>query len=83
MLYYNQKEGNDPNRKEMTTMMDYRHSAYNLTTGEIINSNSGNYLKREVARADRFDKEVYGIKGQWRWSHDFGKNWLANGLPER
>lgn len=64
-------------------MMEYRHSAYNLTTGEILNAPSGNLLKRDVAWSNRYDREVYGIKGQWRWSHDYGKSWLTNGLPER
>jgi hypothetical protein len=64
-------------------MMDYRHCAYNIHTGEIISSNCGNYLKREVARTKRFDKEHYNEPGAWRFSHDYGKKWEANGLPKR
>lgn len=62
-------------------MFEYRHSAVNLTTGEIINAERGNYLKREVARAERLNRELYNTKGQWRWSHDFGKKWDTNGIP--
>lgn len=62
-------------------MFEYRHSAINLVTGEIINANQGNYLKREVARAERFNREVYNTKGQWRWCHDFGKKWETDGFP--
>ena len=62
-------------------MMDYRHTAYNIKTGELMNAANGNYLKREVARAERFNREVYGVKGQWRWSHDFGHKWESEGLP--
>jgi hypothetical protein len=63
--------------------MDYRHSAYNLVTGQIINCPCGNQLKKAVALTQRVDKELYGVSGQWRFSHDFGKKWEINGLPER
>lgn len=64
-------------------MLEYRHVAYNLSTGEIMNCNRGNYLKREVARTERVNRELYGISGQWRWCHDFGKRWDKEGLPVR
>ena len=63
--------------------MDYRHSAYNLATGQIINCLYGNQLKKAVALTQRVDRELYGIEGQWRFSHDFGKKWETNGLPVR
>ena len=63
-------------------MFEYRHTAYNITTGEFINSPHGNHLKREVARTEKFNREYYGVHSQWRWSHDFGKKWDTNGLPQ-
>lgn len=62
-------------------MMDYRHSAYNIRTGEIINAPSGNTLKRVVARTQHIDKYMFGVCGQWRFSHDYGKKWEVYGLP--
>lgn len=64
-------------------MFEYRHTAYNLATGEIVNANHGNYLKREVARTERINRELYNVHGQWRWCHDFGKKWDMQGLPIR
>lgn len=64
-------------------MLEYRHVAYNLSTGEIMNCNRGNYLKREVARTERINREIYKVHGQWRWCHDFGKRWDKEGLPIR
>ena len=64
-------------------MMDYRHSASNIRTGEIINCASGNQLKRAVALTQKADRELYGVRGQWRFSHDYAKKWETNGLPER
>ena len=64
-------------------MMTYRHSAYNVITGQIINTERGNYLKKVVAMEKKADRELYGTSGQWRFSHDYGKNWLTNGLPKR
>lgn len=64
-------------------MMYYRHSAYNVTTGEIINCEKGNQLKRAVAFTKQLDKEICGMSGQWRFSHDFGKKWEMTGFPKR
>ena len=64
-------------------MMEYRHAAYNLITGEIINCNCGQQLKRVVAYTYKVDKEVFNTRGQWRFSHDFGKRWEREGLPTR
>jgi hypothetical protein len=62
-------------------MFEYRHMAINLITGEMMNAERGNHLKREVAQAERFNREVYNTKGQWRWCHDFGKKWETEGFP--
>ena len=63
-------------------MMNYRHSAYNIYTGEIINCEKPNHLKRQVAYTGKFNKDHYNInKGGWRWSHDFGKKWEREGVP--
>lgn len=64
-------------------MMNYRHMAYNLTTGEIINCARGNQLKRAVALTKAFDKKYYNLPGQWRFCHDYGRKWEAAGWPER
>jgi hypothetical protein len=64
-------------------MFEYRHAAYNVTTGQIINCTCGNQLKRAVADNNRVDRELYGTSGQWRFSHDFGRKWAADGLPKR
>ena len=64
-------------------MFDYRHAAYNVNTGEIINCSSGQQLKREVARTQKVDKELYGVRGQWRFSHDYCQKWDKQGLPVR
>jgi hypothetical protein len=64
--------------------MTYRHCAYNLSTGEILNAPSGNVLKRAVSLTNRIDRKFYGHSGnQWRFSHDFGKSWIKNGFPTR
>ena len=64
-------------------MFTYRHAAYNINSGEIINCDCGQYLKREVARTQKIDKEIYGVHGQWRFSHDYGQKWKQQGLPVR
>lgn len=64
-------------------MLEFRHVAYNLITGEIMNANRGNHLKREVARTQRLNREFYHIGGQWRFCHDYGKKWEKEGLPVR
>ena len=64
-------------------MTHYKHFAYNIKTGEIINTKRSNSLKRSVALTQKIDKKVYGVIGQWRFSHDFGKKWEINGFPKR
>lgn len=65
-------------------MMNYRHCAYNIYTGEIINGEKSNGLKRQVAYTGKFNKDHCNTnKGGWRWSHDFGKKWEREGVPTK
>lgn len=54
-------------------MLPNRHCAYDITTGEILCCDCGNQLKRSVALTKRVNKEMFGVAGQWRFCHDFGK----------
>lgn len=64
--------------------MTYRHCAYNIITGEIINAPTGNGLKRAVATTKRIDRKFFpNDASTWRFCHDFGKGWEVNGLPTR
>lgn len=63
-------------------MFEFRHLAYNVNTGEILNCTSGNTLKRAVAYTRNWDK-AHGVYGQWRFCHDHGKKWNKEGLPVR
>lgn len=58
-----------------------RHSAYNITTGAILSCDCGNRLKRAVTLTKKVDKETFGVVGQWRFCHDFGKKWSEKGKP--
>ena len=49
-----------------------KHSAYNLITGEVIECNSGNALKKHVATITRFNKRYYNSPNKWVFAH--GKN---------
>lgn len=64
-------------------MLPKRHCAYDITTGEILCCDLGNYLKRSVALTKRVNKEMFGVAGQWRFCHDFGKKWIEKGAPTR
>ena len=64
-------------------MFEYRHLAYNIQTGAIINCNHGNYLKKQVAYTAKIDREFYKTSSTWRWCHDFGKKWDIEGLPTK
>ena len=50
-------------------MENYRHIAYNSTTGEVIMTTRGNHLKRKVKKSNawaiRYDYPV----GKWRFAH--------------
>lgn len=64
-------------------MLPNRHCAYDITTGEILCCDHGNQLKRSVALTKRVNKEMFGVSGQWRFCHDFGKKWDKKGVPTR
>lgn len=68
----------------MFTEYNLRHWAYNLKTEAIIGSDSSNRLKKRTAFHTEYDRShgETGV-GQWRFCHDFGKNWEKNGLPNR
>lgn len=64
-------------------MLPRKHCAYDITTGEILCCDRGNQLKRSVALTKRANKEMFGVAGQWRFCHDFGKKWNKKGVPTR
>ena len=50
-------------------MENFKHIAYNLTTGEVIMTTTGNALKRRVK-----DNNAWAIRygypvGEWRFAH--------------
>lgn len=49
-----------------------KHVAYNPTTGEVLECNSGNQLKRWVARTNRWD--LANGYGRNRWIYAHGKD---------
>lgn len=50
-------------------MTNCRHWAYNLETGEVLGSSTGNALRRHVARNVRWNiRHGYGA-GKWRFYH--------------
>ncbi len=46
-----------------------KHVAYNLITGEVITSNTGNELKRCVERNERWNRTNNFGKGKWVFAH--------------
>lgn len=50
-------------------MTTCRHWAYNLRTGEVLGSTTGNSLRRHIQRNERWNiRHGYG-KGEWRFYH--------------
>ena len=49
--------------------MEHLHCAYNLTTGEIITTNNGNFLKRRVHFVNTVSRELGYPVGQWIFGH--------------
>ena len=50
-------------------MTNHNHVAYNKLTGEVLTANTGNALKRFVARVEhRNIADGYG-KGEWVFAH--------------
>ena len=47
-----------------------RHTAYNLTTGEVICATRSNHLKRLVKRANRWAIRHGYPTGKWVFSHN-------------
>lgn len=48
----------------------YTHAAYNLLTGELMETNHANHLKRCVARHERLNRYRYGLsRGRWIYAH--------------
>ena len=45
------------------------HAAYNLTTGEILECERANYLKKRVAFIQKTDRKLFGTTGRWVWAH--------------
>ncbi len=65
-------------------MLEFRHFAYNVGTGEIIGCKTGNALKREVKATNKRDTSLFGrVPRTWRFCHDGGKRWDKEGLPVR
>ena len=64
-------------------MLPRRHCAYDIVTRAILYCDHGNQLKRAVALTKRVHKEAFGVTGQWRFCHDFGKKWSKEGVPTR
>lgn len=64
-------------------MLPNRHCAYDITTGEILCCDCGNQLKRSIALTKKVNKEKFGVAGQWRFCHDFGKQWDKKGAPTK
>ena len=46
-----------------------KHIAMNIITGEIMETRSGNHLKRCVAIAERYNRKYWGEKGKWIFAH--------------
>lgn len=57
---------------------------YRVKSGVLLlGGDRGNHLKRSVALTKRVNKEMFGVAGQWRFCHDFGKKWIEKGAPTR
>lgn len=56
-------------KKEVTTMKDIQHAAYNLTTGEVCICLTGNQLKRHVAHIEKTNRKLNYGKGKWVFAH--------------
>ena len=53
----------------MTNYTNNRHAAYNVTTGEILTSSTGNALKRHIASNEKWNcQHGYG-RGKWVFGH--------------
>lgn len=50
-------------------MKNYKHIAYNLTTGEVIMTTTGNCLKRKVKKNNAWAIRYGYPVGEWRFAH--------------
>ena len=55
-------------------MENYKHIAYNLTTGEVIMTTTGNHLKRKVRECNRWAIAWGYPIGRWIFAHH-KKDW--------
>lgn len=62
-------------------MMNERHQAYNVATGEIITADRAKIVQSAVKWASYYDGKYYGVQSDWRFCHDGGKQWNEQGLP--
>jgi hypothetical protein len=62
-------------------MMNERHQAYNVATGEIITAPRAKMVKEATKLASHLDGKYYGCKSEWRFCHDGGKRWREHGVP--
>ena len=46
-----------------------KHIAMNITTGEIMETRTGNQLKRGVAIAEHYNRKYWNAKGKWIFAH--------------
>ena len=46
-----------------------KHIAMNITTGEVMETRTGNQLKRGVAIAEHYNRKYWGEKGKWIFAH--------------
>ena len=51
----------------------FKHCAYNVTSGEIIETNNGNYLKRIVKQRQKNDIKTYNFYSS-KWIFANGEN---------
>jgi hypothetical protein len=51
-------------------MENFKHIAYNLTTGEVITTTTGNALKRRVRDCNRWAIRYGYPVGEWRFAHN-------------
>ena len=56
-------------------MLMMRHAAYNVETGEILNTTTGTDLKRAVETAKAINVRYGFPVGKWIFCHDYGKKW--------
>ena len=51
-------------------MKNFKHIAYNLTTGEVITTTTGSHLKRKVKENNAWAIRYGYPVGEWRFAHN-------------